>query len=186
MSLAAQSSAFPSRNGLLPYPGRIVLFFPRIVSFSPPERTDPSPAAIPQWSLAFLLPSYSFLLTIEFFATIPGRMLSPTYPRDDHSLLLRVRHSLVLCSRQNCLVYPSPRQTELAPSRAPSAGSRRPALRATLTGSLATVKRRSPSRLYLICVMDRSWPCSRIGFCGNRTRVSAPKIGPCPSPGPRR
>ena len=32
--------------------------------------------------------------------------------------------------------------------------------------------------------MDRSWPCGKIGFCGDRTAVSAPRIGPCPSPDP--
>lgn len=35
-----------------------------------------------------------------------------------------------------------------------------------LTVSLATEKSRSPSLLYLIWVMDLSWPWSRIGFCG--------------------
>merc|ERR1719354_705353 len=32
------------------------------------------------------------------------------------------------------------------------------------TGSFATENSRSPSLLYLICVMALSWPCSKIGF----------------------
>jgi len=34
----------------------------------------------------------------------------------------------------------------------------------SLTGSLATENKRSPSLLYLIWVMDLSWPCRRMGF----------------------
>lgn len=38
-----------------------------------------------------------------------------------------------------------------------------------LTVSLATEKSRSPSLLYLIWVMDLSWPWSRMGFCGEES-----------------
>lgn len=151
-----------------------------MVSSRSPERTDSSSRPSHTGSLAFLPPA-----TPSSHQPVSS---IPPFPVEwvGRSLLLRMGFSLVPGSRQNWLVYPSPGRKDLARSRAPSEGPRPPALRTKLTGSLATVKRRSPSRLYLICVMDRSWPCSRIGFCGDRTGVSAPRIGPCPRPGPPR
>lgn len=85
------------------------------------------------------------------------------------------RHGwLSLLFRPNALRWQSLFTHRPGGANSPLRLPRPPSLARSLTGSLATVKRRSPSRLYLICVMDRSWPCSRIGFCGDRTGVSVP------------
>lgn len=139
--------------------------------FFPSSRADPVPVPLP-YSLFF------------FFSLGPLSHQPSTYLRSPYPTLPGTGGFLLfsgIALRRFLPCSPTLPTVRTRPSGRPALP---PSLAPRLTGSLATVKRRSPSRLYLICVMDRSWPCSRMGFCGDTAGVSVPGTPPHPDWGP--